>query len=212
MRRPRILLADDQISLLVAYQKILRQDFDVVGVSSDGRALMTAAVQLQPDVIVVDLALPSLTELSAVHELKRLMPRTKILAIARKSDAAIASHALHEWASGVLLRRTASKELIDALRHLMAGKSYVTASLAKRLEAPSTETPGTLSHKPLTHRQREVLQLLAEGRTMKEAANILNLTTRTVAFHKYRIMKDFGLRTNVDLLKLAIREHLASAE
>jgi DNA-binding NarL/FixJ family response regulator len=111
----------------------------------------------------VDLSLPSLTELSVVHELKRLIPRTKILAIARKGDAGIASHALHEWASGVLLRRTASKELIDALRHLAAGKSYVTASLAERLEPPSTEPPGTLFHKSLTHRQREVLQLLAAG-------------------------------------------------
>jgi DNA-binding NarL/FixJ family response regulator len=209
MRRPRILLAGDQISLLVARQKLLRQDFDVVSVLSDGRALMAAALQIQPDVIVVDLTSLLSTESSAVHEPKSLMPRTKLLAIARKGDAGIASQALHEWASGVLLRQTASKEFIDALRHLMTGKSYVTASLAERLGAPSTETPGTFSYKSLTHRQREVLQLLAEGRTMKEAANVLNLTTRTIAFHNYRIMKDFGLRTNVELLKLAIREHLA---
>jgi DNA-binding NarL/FixJ family response regulator len=212
MMRPRILLADDHISLLVAYRELLRQDFDVVAVSSDSHSLMTTTMELQPDVIVVGLGLRSLTESSAIHELKKLMPQTKILAIARKDDVQLAARVVHEGASGVLLRRTAKKELNDALRQLLAGKTYLTPALAKHLKDASPKPQGADPHKSITRRQREVLQLLAEGRTMKEAADVLNLTTRTVAFHKYRIMKVCGLRTNADLIKLAIREHLASAE
>jgi DNA-binding NarL/FixJ family response regulator len=191
---------------LVDYQELLHPEFDVVGTASDLVSLMASAIELQPDVLVVDTALPSLTELSAILQLKKLVPRTKILAITRKEEAQVASRILHGCASGMLLRRTAKRELPQALRHLAEGKSYVTPSLAKQLE----NSPDT--HKPLTHRQREVLQLLADGRTMRQAAEILHLTTRTVAFHKYRIMKDFGLHTNMDLIKLAIREHLASVD
>ena len=212
MRRPRILLADDHISLLIAYQELLRQEFEIVGTSSDGRSLMATAIQLQPDVIVVDFALPSLSGMSAGPELKKLIPQTKILVIAKKEDVNLASEALREWASGVLLKRTARRELLGALRQLAAGKSYVTASLGNLLEGMPVGGPETASHKALTHRQREVLKLLAQGRTMKEAAKILRLTTRTIAFHKYTIMREFGLRNNVDLLKLAIRERLVSSE
>jgi DNA-binding NarL/FixJ family response regulator len=212
MRRPRILLADDHISLLIAYQELLRQEFEIVGTASDGRSLMATAIQLQPDVIVVDFELPSLSGISAGPELKKLIPQTKILVIAKKEDVNLASEALREWASGVLLKRTARRELLGALRQLAAGKSYVTASLGNLLQGTPVGGPEAASHKVLTHRQREVLKLLAQGRTMKEAAKILRLTTRTVAFHKYTIMREFGLRTNVDLLKLAIRERLASSE
>jgi DNA-binding NarL/FixJ family response regulator len=205
MSRPRIVLADERTSFLVAYQELLRSEFDVVGTFSDLASAMTAAVALQPDVIVT--ALPSLTELGAVRQLKKLVPRTKLLAITKKEDALVASRTLHGCASGMLLRRAAKRELPRALRYLAEGKTYVTASLAKQLAEGSSQ-----SHKALTHRQREVLQLLADGRTMRQAAQMLNLTTRTVAFHKYRIMKDFGLHTNMDLIKLAIREHLASIE
>lgn len=205
MSRPRIVLADERASFLVAYQELLQSEFDVVGTFSDLASVMTAAVELQPDVIVT--ALPSLTELGAIRQLKKLVPRTKLLAIAKKEDALVASRTLHGCASGMLLRRAAKKELPRALRYLAEGKSYVTASLAKQLAEGASH-----SHKALTHRQREVLQLLADGRTMRQAAQMLNLTTRTVAFHKYRIMKDFGLHTNMDLIKLAIREHLASIE
>jgi DNA-binding NarL/FixJ family response regulator len=207
MSRPRILLADDRASFLVAYQELLHPEFDVVGSASDLSTLMTSAIESQPDVIVLDLAVPSLTELSAIHQLKKLLPRTKILAITRKQDALVASRILHRSASGMLLRRTAKRELPRALHQLLEGKPYVTASLAKQLQEAAADT-----HKPLTHRQREVLQLLADGHTMRQVGEILHLTTRTVAFHKYRIMKDYGLHTNMDLIKLAIREHLASIE
>lgn len=211
-KRPRVLLADSRISLLVAYRKLLYEEFEIVGTSADGRALMATAIQLQPDVIVVDLALPSLSEMSAGLELKQLIPRTKFLLIINKEGLELAVGALREWASGVLLKRTARKDLLFALRELMAGRLYAPATIIRRLKAKEKGSSPTYYRKALTRRQREVLQLLAEGRTMKETADILSLTTRTVAFHKYRIMQNFGLRNDVDLLRLAIREHLASAE
>jgi DNA-binding NarL/FixJ family response regulator len=211
-KRPRVLLADNQVSLLVAYRKLLYEEFEIVGTSADGPALMATAIKLKPDVIVVDLALASLSEISAGRELQRLIPKTKFLAITNKEDLDAALEALREWASGVLLKRTAGKELLCALRELVAGRSYAPATITRRLKAIEKGSSTTYNHKFLTRRQREVLQLLAQGRTMKDTADFLGLTTRTVAFHKYRIMKNFGLRNDVDLLRLAIREHLASAQ
>jgi DNA-binding NarL/FixJ family response regulator len=211
-KRPRVLLADNQISLLVAYRNVLYQEFEIVGTSADGPALMATAIQLQPDVIVVDLALATLSEMSAGLELKRLIPQTKFLVVTNKEDLDAALEALHGWASGVLLKRAVRKELLFALRELVAGRLYAPATITRRLKAIEKRSSTTHDHKALTRRQREVLQLLAEGRTMKETADILSLTARTVAFHKYRIMQNYGLRNDVDLLRLAIREHLASAE
>jgi DNA-binding NarL/FixJ family response regulator len=212
INRPRILLAGLPMSFLAAYQKPLSEEFEIVGTSADGRALMATAIQLQPSVIVVDLAVPSVTEVSNRLELKKLIPQTKFLVITQKEDLDAALEALREWASGVLLRRTARRELHCALRKLMADKVYLPAGIVQdpqELRDPSSPTP---RQKDLTRRQREVLQLLAEGRTMKEIADILRLSTSTVAFHKYKIKHTFGLRSNVELLKLAIRENLISAE
>jgi DNA-binding NarL/FixJ family response regulator len=212
MNRPRILLAGIPMLFLAAYHKPLCEEFEIVGTSADGRALMATAIQLQPSVIVVDLAVPSLTEISTRLELKRLIPQTKFLVITQKEDLDVALEALREWASGVLLRRTARRELLCALRKLMADKVYLPASIVqdpKELQNPSSATQ---HRKALTRRQREVLQLLAEGRTMRDIANILRLSASTVAFHKYKIKQTFGLRSNVELLRLAIRENLTSAE
>jgi DNA-binding NarL/FixJ family response regulator len=212
INRPRILLAGIPMSFLTAYHKPLCEEFEIVGTSADGRALMATAIQLQPSVIVVDLAVPSLTEVSNRLELKKLIPQTKFLVITGKEDLDAASQALREWASGVLLRKTARRELLCALRKLMADKAYLPASIVqgpKELQNPSSPTQ---HHKDLTRRQREVLRLLAEGRTMKDIADILRLSTSTVAFHKYKIKHAFGLRSNVELLRLAIRENLTSAE
>jgi DNA-binding NarL/FixJ family response regulator len=212
MNRPRILLAGTPMPFLAAYHKLLCEEFEIVGTSADGRALMATAIQLQPSVIVVDLAVPSLTEVSNRLELKKLIPQTKFLVITGKEDLDAAMQALREWASGVLLRKTARRELLSALRKLMADKVYLPASMVqapKELENPSSPTQ---RHKDLTRRQREVLKLLAEGRTMKDIADILRLSTSTVAFHKYKIKDTFGLRSNVELLRLAIRENLTTAE
>ena len=211
IKRPRILLAGIPMSLLATYHSVLCDEFEIVGTSADGRALMATAIQLQPNVIVVDLA-ASVTDVTTRLELKKLIPQTKFLLITTKGDLDITSEALREWASGVLLKRTARKELLSALRELVAGKLYVSSSLVRGPTNRRTSRSPTQSHKALTRRQREVLQLLSEGKTMREIADILNLSMSTVAFHKYKIKRTFGLRSNVELLRLAIRENLASAQ
>jgi DNA-binding NarL/FixJ family response regulator len=211
-KRPRILLAGISISLLAAYDKLLCEEFEIVGTSADGRALMATAIQLQPNVIVLDLALSPLTDLSTRLELKKLIPQTKFLVLTNKEDLSAALEALREWASGVLLKRAVRKELLGALRELMANKLYVPASVGHGFEDKQNSRSPAPRHKTLTRRQRDVLRLLAEGRTMQEAASILGLSMSTIAFHKYKIMRTFGLRSNVELLRLAMREELASAE
>jgi DNA-binding NarL/FixJ family response regulator len=212
MRRPHILLADDHTLLMDAFRKLLEPEFEIVDTVTDGQALLVAALELQPDLIVIDLGLPLLNGMDAGRQLRKLLPKTKLLVVTMNEDSAVAIEALREWATGFLLKKSAGTELIYAIRELLTGKSYVTPKVSHQLEQEFIRDPATPGQRALTQRQREVLQLLAEGQTMKEAANTLNLATRTVAFHKYKIMQDFGLQNNLDLLKLAIREHLVSAE
>ena len=211
IKRPRILLAGIPMSLLATYHSVLCEEFEIVGTSADGRALMATAIQLQPSVIVVDLAV-SVTDATTRLELKKLIPQTKFLVLTNKEDLDAALEALHDWASGVLLKRTAKKELLYGLRQLMANRLYVPASVAQGYEDKQNPRSPAHRHNALTRRQREVLRLLAEGRTMQEAASILCLSMSTIAFHKYKIMRTFGLRSNVELLRLAMREDLTSPE
>jgi DNA-binding NarL/FixJ family response regulator len=210
MTRPRIFLADDHTLLVDAFRKLLEPEFEIVGAASNGRDLLANAPDSKPDLVIVDLGLPLLNGMAAGRELKKLLPRTKILVVTVNEDSAVAHEALREWASGYLLKNSAAAELTYAIREILSGKSYVAPSVAKKLTEDFIRDPVTRAKGSLTPRQREVLQLLAEGRTMKEAANVLNLTTRTVAFHKYRIMEDFGMHSNSELYKLAIRERLVS--
>ena len=210
MTRPRIFLADDHTLLVDAFRKLLEPEFEIVGAASNGRDLLANAPDLRPDLVIVDLGLPLLNGMAAGRELKKLLPRTRILVVTVNEDSAVAHEALREWASGYLLKKSAAAELTYAIREILSGKSYVAPSVAKKLTEDFIRDPVTRTKGSLTPRQREVLQLLAEGRTMKEAANVLNLTTRTVAFHKYRIMEDFGMHSNSELYKLAIRERLVS--
>ena len=212
MHRPRILLAGIPMSLLAAYHKPLFEEFEIVGTSADGGALVATAIQLQPNVIVVDLEVSSLAAISTRRELKRLLPQTKFLVITKKEDLDAALEALREWASGVLLKGTAKKELLCALRELMADRLYRSRSIVLGPTGIQNASFPAPRHKTLTRRQREVLKLLAEGKTMREIAGILSLSMSTVAFHKYKLKRSFGLRSNVDLLRLAIRENLVSAE
>src|SRR5580692_5244139 len=168
--RPRILLAGISISFLAAYHKLLCEEFEIVGTSADGHALMATAIQLEPSVIVLDFARSPLTDVSTRLELKRSIPQTKFLVITNKEDLSVALEALREWASGVLLKRTARKKLLCALRELMADKLYVPSSLVQGPQDTQNPRSTTQSRKTLTRRQREVLKLLAEGRTMKETA------------------------------------------
>jgi DNA-binding NarL/FixJ family response regulator len=208
MRKPRIFLADDHAMVVDAFRRLLEHEFNIVGTASDGPELLNSAPNLHPDLVVVDLGLPLLNGVEAGRQLKKLLPETKILVVTVNEDPAVADAVLGEWASGYLVKKCSGSELVTALRELLMGRSYVTKMISRRSKDNLLPRPEADGPKALTPRQRQVLQLLAEGRSMKEAAYLLNLTTRTVAFHKYKIMASLGMHSNYELLKLAIREHL----
>lgn len=208
MAKARVLLADDHTLVAEAFKRLLEPEFEVVGTVGDGRALLRVAPELKPDVVLVDLNMPLLNGLDASEQLKQLLPRTKIIVLTMNEDAEIAHETMRTWASGYLLKKSAGSELLKAVREVLNGAKYVTPALEDELaELISTDSRPEPA-RALTPRQREVLQLLAEGYTMKEAAAILSVATRTVAFHKYRIMQEFGLENNSDLLRLAIKQRL----
>jgi DNA-binding NarL/FixJ family response regulator len=209
MGKPRVLLADDHTLVVEAFTKLLEPQFEIVGTAGDGRALLEKAVQLQPDVVLLDLSMPILNGFEAGERLKKLLPRAKLIVLTMTEDAEVAADVLHSWASGFLLKKSASAELVRAIQDVLRGKTFVTSHLAQNLLDKFVRDPLQKS-KTLTPRQREVLQLLAEGRTMKEVADVLNVTPRTVAFHKYKIMEEFELKTNSDLLRFAMKERLVT--
>ena len=201
MARARILVADDHTLIVDAFKKLLEPEFEVVATVSDGRALLRTAYESKPDIAIIDLGMPLLNGADAGQELKKLLPQIKLLVVTMSEDYELAAHAMKHWASGFLLKKSAGAELIKAIREILKGNSYVTPRVAQRLLEEFVRDPRPDRSRHLTPRQREILQLLAEGRTMKEVAAILNVATRTVAFHKYRIMEEFGLKTNSDLVK-----------
>ena len=208
MNKPKILLADDHTLVAEAFKRLLEPEFDVVGTVADGRALLRAAPELQPDVVLVDLSMPLLNGLDAGKQLKQLSPGVKIIVVTMNEDPDIAADTMDKWASGYLLKKSAGRELLKAVRDVLRGERYVTPALNSPAVARTPGDSRSESARTLTPRQREVLQLLAEGHTMKEAAAILDVATRTVAFHKYRIMQEFGLQNNSELLRFAMKQGL----
>jgi DNA-binding NarL/FixJ family response regulator len=212
MDRPRILIADDHTLVAEAFKKLLEPEFHVVKLVTDGRSLLTSAKELKPDIVILDLNMPLLNGLDAGQEMKKLLPKTKLIVLTMNEDPEVASKALRQWASGYLLKKSAGVELQKAILAVLRGHSYVTPSIAQKLMDEFIRDPRPDRAKELTPRQRQVLQLLAEGHSMKEVAAVLDIAVRTVAFHKYRIMEDFGLKTGADLVRFAIREHLISED
>jgi len=204
----RVLLADDHTLLLGALEKLLAEECDVVGQVSDGRALVEAAEQLKPDVIVLDISMPLLNGVDAARQIKQKLRNVKLVFLTMNEDADLAAEAFRAGASAYLLKRSAASELPLAIREVMQGRSYVTPlvteGLVESLLQPESRTP---AHE-LTPRQREVLQLLAEGRSMKEVASVLNLTPRTVAFHKYRMMDELKVKSTAELVQYAVKHHI----
>jgi DNA-binding NarL/FixJ family response regulator len=209
MDRPRILIADDTL-VAETLKALIEPDYQVIKVVTDGKALLSVAAEMKPDVVLMDMDMSLLNGSEAGPELKKLLPNTKVILLAMNDDPDVASKALCQWSSGYLVKKFAGAELKRAIGEVLRGHSYVTPSIAQKLIDEFLRTPLQTQTKELTIRQRQVLQLLAEGHSMKEAAEILNIAVRTIAFHKYRIMEDFGLRTNSDLVRLAMREHLIS--
>jgi len=209
--KPRILLADDHTLIVEAFKKLLESEFEIVGTVPDGRKLLQVAPSLRPDVVLLDLGMPMLNGFDAGRQLKKLLPNVKLIVLTVNEDYDLAVEALGEWASGYLLKSSASSELVKAIWEVLRGKQYVTPQIAKRQLEEFVRDPRPNRIRVLTARQREVLQLLGEGRSMKEAAFELQVATRTIAFHKYRIMEEHGLKTNSDLVIFAIKQNVLSA-
>ena len=208
MPRPRVLLADDHALLLGAFETLLAPEYDVVGGVSDGRALIAAAKNLQPDVIVLDVSMPLLNGLDAGREIKRLFPRIKLVFVTMNEDADLAAAAFRIGASGYLLKRCAASELQLAIREALNGRSYITPLVTDGVVGSLLKAPEKNPGMVLTPRQREVLQLLAEGRSMKQVADVLQVTPRTVAFHKYRMMEQLRIASTAELIQFAVRQRL----
>ncbi len=211
MRRPRVLLADDHRLIREAFARLLESECDVVGAVGDGRALLEAAPDLRPDIVVLDIAMPLLNGLDAARQLRRLMPGVKLIFLTVSEDPDLAAEAFRVGASGYLLKNSAASELLKSIQEVSLGRSYVTPLVTQGLVTSLLRDPGHAPGKAhLSDRQREVLQLLVEGRTMKEVARILNITPRTVAFHKYNIMDDLGIKTGAGLVQYAVKHGIVA--
>jgi len=209
MRMPRIILADDHTVFVEALCTLMAPHVEVVATVGDGRALLHIAPTLKPDVVVVDFAMPLLNGLDAGRELKKSLPNVKLIFLTTYEDPELAVEAMELGACGYLLKTSAGLELFNAIREALRGKTYVTPKIARGMEESFIRDPrGAKRDKSLTPRQREVVQLLAEGKPMKVVADILRITPRTVAFHKYRAMQDLGLKTNAELIHFAIKDRI----
>ena len=208
MKKPRVLMADDHSMILAGLRKLIEGECEVVATVEDGRALVAAAQKLRPDLILLDISMPLLNGLEAARQLHVLVPESKLIFLTMHASPTYATEAFQVGASGYLLKRSAASELSLAIRSVLQGQHYLTPSLTKDvLDSVLKPSTGELS-KPasttLTPRQREVLQLVAEGRGTKAIAAILNVSVKTVEFHKSRIMQQLGIHTTADLTKYAI--------
>ncbi len=212
MVRTRILLADDHTMMVAGLQALLESHYEVVGCVADGRALLKAAVRLKPDVVLLDVAMPLLNGLDAARELKKILPGIKLIFLTMNADSDLASEALRIGASAYLLKTSHPSELLQAIHNAVRGMSYVTPQISRAIEQTFIRDPKAVNRpRELSDRQREVLQMLAEGRSLKEIAFILQITHRTVRFHKARIMTELGITSNSELVKYAINHGVISA-
>jgi len=213
MMRARILLADDHAVVIEGLRRILdRPGFEVVGAVHDGHALVEAAARLKPNIIIADVTMPSLNGVEAARQIRKQNPKSKIIFLTMHPEAIYAVEAMSAGASGYVLKNAAGEELITAIREVLNGRTYITPSLAEpvihALQARGKGAQKTVDR--LTPRQREVLQMLAEGKQPKEIAAALNISHRTVEFHKYRLMETLGLKTVAELAGYAVRRGMVA--
>jgi len=208
--RPRVLLADDHLLVAEALKSLLTPEFELVGVVEDGRALVAAAATLRPDVIVADVTMPHLNGIEALIQLRQGGDRVPVVFLTMHRDVTFARRALEAGASGFVLKHSAPAELVTAIRAALSGKTYLTPQLAGEVLEAMKQAPERAADPvaAITPRQREVLQLLAEGRSAKEIASSLAISARTVEFHKYQLMETLGLHTNAELIHFAIKHGL----
>jgi DNA-binding NarL/FixJ family response regulator len=212
MSKARILLADDHRIVIEGLKKLLEPEYDVVGTVEDGRALVAAVAELQPDVVVADVSMPHLNGIEAVRQIKEKSPRIKVVMLTMHHDVQYAVRAFEAGASGFVLKASASNELITAIGEAIRGKTYVTPLIAGDLiqsyrEGKANPDSGL---RQLSARQREILQLVAEGRSAKEIGRALNISARTVESHKYQIMEALNVKTSAELVQFAIKHGIIS--
>src|SRR6201998_1184273 len=209
--RARLLLADDHTLLAEACKSLLEPEFDVVGIADNGRTLLRLAYELHPEVVVLDIAMPQLNGHGAAEQIRHRLPATKLVFLTMNMSPEVAAEAFRRGASGYVVKSAAAEELVRAIRRALRSESYLSPAITKEtVDFLLRSGNSYMEEKRLTPRQSEVLQLLAEGMSMKEIASVLNLKPGTVAFHKYKMMEALGLKSNAELLHYAIKHHLAS--
>jgi DNA-binding NarL/FixJ family response regulator len=202
----RVLLADDHAIVLEGLRRVLEPDFEIVGEVADGRALVAAAATLRPDIVVTDISMPLLNGIEAIRQIRKVNRKVIVVFLTMHPDVTYAAEALGAGGSAYVLKTSAGAELLEAIREALGGGIYVTPSIDGEVVRAQMERAGRDDvPADLTPRQREVLQLLAEGKSLKEVAAILNISTKTVEFHKYRIMNKLGIRTNAEMTKYAVK-------
>lgn len=202
----RVILADDHSLVTEALRQLIAPYFDVVATVIDGHALLSAAESLKPDLVIVDIGMPLLNGLEACRQLKTRLPSVKFVFLTMNDDPELALEAKKIGASGYVSKKSAASELLQAIEAALQGKYYITPKIARGMQEFIHSRKG--HSRTLTARQREVVQVLAEGKSMKEAGGVLRISPRTIAFHKYRIMSKLGLSTTADLVQYAIRNHI----
>jgi len=209
MGTPRILIAEDQALLLELFRRLLEAEFEIVGSVADGAALVDEAVRLEPDVIVTDVSMPRMGGIEAARRLRAILPTARVVFLTVNDDPRLAAEAFRLGAAAWVLKSSTATELVHAVREAVQGRHYLTPLVAhgNMSELPPPQDAES-SVEQLTPREREVLQLLAEGKLMKEVAGVLGITARTVAFHKYRMMENLGIRSSAELIQFAVRSRI----
>jgi DNA-binding NarL/FixJ family response regulator len=212
MRRPTVLIADDHRMVAEALKEILKPGFDVLGIAEDGMALLEMAPPLKPDIILIDIGMPLLNGLDAGRELRRLLPKAKLVYLTMNDHAQLVGEAFHAGASGYLLKHSAVSELSVCLGEVLKGNQYVSPAIAGKAMEYAAQRPQSGEAEPpsLTPRQRQIVQLVAEGKTMKEIGALLGISPRTVAEHKYHVMELLLLKSNAELVQYAIKNRMVS--
>ncbi len=209
---PRILIADDHQLLADACKSLLEPEFQVVGIVTDGRRLIEAAAVLRPDIIILDIYMPHLNGLDAGGQVKQKWPAVKLVFLTMTMAADVAAEAFRRGASAFVLKQSTGDELLLAIRRVNQGASYLSSLMVKEtVNYLLNQGDSYKAEKQITKRQSEILQLLAEGMSMKEVANVIDIKPGTVAFHKYRMMETLNVKTNAELLEYAIKRHMTPA-
>ena len=212
MKRPTVLLADDHNIVVEGLRRVLEPSYEVVGFAENGQALLIATGQLQPDVIVADVSMPLLNGIEAIRQIRKTDQSVKIVFLSMHPDVVYVTEALQAGGSAYVLKSSAGIEILTAIGHALRGKRYVSPSIDRAAVEAQMKREGH-AHRPsdsLSQRQREVLQLAAEGRSTKEIAKLLHVSPRTVEFHRYRLMETLGLHTTAELVQYAIKHRIVS--